>query len=81
MRARAFAKVDAQTALLALFAFLAICATWIDAWSTFQKVTLDFASLWAPILIATIYYLAATVIFPTDPDDFESLAHYYPERA
>jgi hypothetical protein len=80
VRLRATRKIDPQTALLALFSFLAICATWIDAWQSLSKVTLDFAGLWAPILIATCYYLAATVVFPPEPDEIESTAEYYAER-
>jgi hypothetical protein len=80
VRARALKSIEAQTALLGLFTFLAICATWIDAWDSLQGVSLDFAGLWAPILIATCYYLAATVIFPRDPAEFGRLALYFAER-
>ena len=80
VRERATRKIDAQTALLALFSFLAICATWIDASLSLSKVTLDFDGLWAPVLIATCYYLAATVVFPTELDKIESTAEYYAER-
>ncbi|MDF7773707.1 hypothetical protein P1X14_00480 [Sphingomonas sp. AOB5] len=79
VRVRATKNLDPRTMLLALFAFVAICATWIDAWSKLQGVTIDFAGLWVPILIATFYYLAATTIFPPDPagtasapDDYDS---------
>ncbi|MDB4947812.1 MAG: hypothetical protein JWM27_461 [Gemmatimonadetes bacterium] len=80
VRARAVRRIDAQTALLALFTFIAICATWIDAWDSLRNVTLDFAGLWAPILIATCYYLAATVVFPRDADALADLATYYAQR-
>ncbi len=72
--------MEAQTALLALFGFLAITTIWIDAFSTLQKVELTFESLWPPILTGTFYYLGATVIFPSDPADFDRLAEYYAER-
>jgi hypothetical protein len=80
VRAHAIRKLEPQTALLALLTFVIICATWIDAWSTMKTVTLDFAGLWAPILIGTAFYLAAAVIFPTDPAKYEQLATYYSER-
>jgi hypothetical protein len=57
-----------------------ICATWIDAWTTERTVSLDFASLWAPIMIGTSYYLAAAVIFPRGADSYEGLSVYYTER-
>jgi hypothetical protein len=80
VRARALRRIEAQTALIGIFTFLAICATWIDAWDTLRAVSLDFAGLWAPILIATFYYLAATVIFPREAAEFDRLALYFSER-
>jgi hypothetical protein len=68
------------TGLLALFVLLVVCATWIDAWDSLRGVTLDFAGLWAPILIAILYYLAATVTFPEKPADWVSLDDYYLKR-
>ena len=79
-RERALRKIELQTGLLALLTFLAIVATWIDAWSSLRTVSLDLAGLWSPVLLATSYYLAASVIFPSDPADFEDLAAYYASR-
>lgn len=80
VRTRSLHRMEAQTALLALFGFLAITTVWIDAFSTLEKVQLTIQSLWPPILTATFYYLGATVIFPSDPADFDRLAEYYAER-
>jgi hypothetical protein len=80
VRAKAIRCIEPQTALLALLTFIVICATWIDAWDTLQSITLDFAGLWAPIMLATLYYLAASVIFPSNPADFETLSFYYADR-
>lgn len=80
VRARALRRLEPQTAMLALFTFLAICATWLDAWESLRRVTLDFAGLAAPILVATNYYLAATVVFPKEAADYDRMADYYAER-
>lgn len=80
VRHRALGKIEAQTALLALFTFISICVTWIDAWNELRSITLDFAGLWAPILLATAYYLAAAVIFPHEPDQYANLGAYYAGR-
>ena len=69
-----------QTGLLAVFALLVICATWIDAWDSLRNTSLDFAGLWAPILIAILYYLAAVVTFPRSPAEWASLDDYYAQR-
>jgi hypothetical protein len=80
VRVRPLRTIDPQTALLAAFVFVDICATWIDAWNSLKGVSLDFSGLWAPILLATAYYLAASVVFPRDDADFMRLADYYAER-
>jgi hypothetical protein len=73
-------RLRAQTGLLALFLLLVICATWIDAWDSLHSVSLDFADLWAPILIAILYYLAAVVTFPKNPAEWTSLDDYFVKR-
>jgi hypothetical protein len=65
---------------LGAFVFIDICTTWIDAWTSLKGVSLDFGGLWAPILLATAYYLAASVVFPRDDEDFLRLADYYADR-
>ena len=80
VRTRSLHRMEAQTALLALFGFLAITTVWIDAFSALGKVQLTIQSLWPPILTATFYYLGATVVFPSNPADFDRLAEYYAER-
>lgn len=80
VRDRAVRKLDAQTALLAAFTFVAICATWLDAWDSLRDVPIGFTGLWAPILTATCYYLAATVVFPRDAEGLADLAAYYAQR-
>lgn len=80
VRSHSLHKLGAQTALLALFTFLAITATWIDAFSALRAVNLNVESLWAPVLTATSYYLAATIVFPSRSADFERLDEYYLEH-
>jgi hypothetical protein len=80
VRAKALKKLEPQTALLALFILVDICSTWVDGWLTLKHVTVDFAGLWAPVLLAICLYLAAAVVFPHDDSDHERLAEYYRER-
>jgi cytochrome bd-type quinol oxidase subunit 2 len=79
-RARNLKKLEPQTALLALFILVDICSTWIDSWLSLKNVTVDFAGLWAPVLLAICLYLAAATVFPHDDADHERLADYYRER-
>jgi hypothetical protein len=80
VRARALKRLELQTSLLAILVFIVICVTWIDAWNTLRSVTLDIAGFWAPILLATLYFLAAGVVFPSNEADFDELAAYFADR-
>jgi hypothetical protein len=80
VRARALSKLEPQTALLASLTLILVLATWIDARMSLQAITVDFAGLWAPILLAILYYLAAAVVFPHQDADHERLADYYLAR-
>lgn len=80
VRSHSLHKLGAQTALLALFTFVAITATWIDAFTALRKVALDVESLWAPILTSTCYYVAAIVVFPSRGSDFDHLDGYFAEH-
>jgi hypothetical protein len=80
VRARALKRLEPQTALLAAFILVDICSTWIDGWASLKSVTVDLEGLWAPVLLAICFYLAAAVVFPHDDADHERLADYYRER-
>jgi hypothetical protein len=80
VRAKALKKLEPQTALLAVFVLVDICSVWIDSWLTLKQVTVDFAGLWAPVLLAISLYLAAATVFPHDDADHQRLADYYRER-
>lgn len=80
VRAKALRKLEPQTALLALFILVDICSTWVDGWLSLKHVTVGFAGLWAPVLLAICFYLAAATVFPHDQADHERLADYYRER-
>jgi hypothetical protein len=80
VRAKALRKLEPQTALLALFILVDICSTWVDGWLSLKHVTVDFAGLWEPVLLAICFYLAAATVFPHDQADHERLADYYRER-
>ena len=80
VRSHSVQKLGAQTTLRAIYTFMAIAATWIDAFYSLRTVNLDVRSLWAPILTSTAYYLAAVVVFPSRSADFERLDDYFAEH-
>ena len=80
VRAHALKKLEAQTALTALLTFVLIIATWVDTFTMSRSITLNFSDLWAPIMLATFYYLAAAVIFPREAGQFAHLRAYFAAR-
>ena len=80
IRAGTVRRIDTPAALMALFIFTSICATWIDAFILLDYATLDFSGLAAPVMTATCYFLAATVMFPSGDDDLGDLGRYFAER-
>jgi hypothetical protein len=80
VRAQALKKIEMQTALAALLTFVLIVATWVDTFYMNQQISLTFNDLWPPILLATFYYLAAAVIFPSDPGQYAHLGTYFAAR-
>lgn len=80
VRARALHRIDIYSALLASLIFLVICATWIDAWAMRDSFRLTFSALTAPVVIATVYYLAASVVLPKDTAEFADIGGYLEGR-
>lgn len=79
-RERRIRDLEPQTGLLALLIFVDICATWLDAWETLKDVTLNLEGLFAPILLATAFYLASGLVFPRKSADLDALDEYYRKR-
>ena len=77
VRSHTLQKLGAQTGLLALYVFVAIAATWIDAFTALRSVDLNVESLWAPILTSTAFYLAAVLVFPSQAADLDNLDEYF----
>lgn len=80
VRERKLSRIGPQTALLSLVLMACILLTWLDAWTTYQGVTLNLATLTGPLLVAGCYYLAAVVIFPKNLDEWASMDAYYADR-
>jgi hypothetical protein len=80
VRAHALKRLEAQTALLALLSFVLIVATWVDTFTMSRSITLNFSDLWAPVLLATFYYLAAAVTFPREAGQYAHLHAYFAAR-
>ena len=66
------------TPLLAIFVILDLLSFWMFSWSVQNLVSVNPATLLAVVAFASAYYLAARLVFPTDPDRFNNLdTHYF----
>jgi hypothetical protein len=80
VRARRIQSVGLQTGLMALGLLVVMMLTWLDAWTSLNRVELNMGSLAGPVAVAVCYYLAAVIVFPKAIEEWESLDTYYAER-
>ncbi|MBN8551493.1 MAG: hypothetical protein J0L52_01190 [Caulobacterales bacterium] len=74
-------KVGWLTPLLAIFAALDIVSFWDAAWSNFQHLPYSYGLLVAGLIVATVYFTAASLIFPDVDDEPTSLDdHFWSHR-
>lgn len=66
------------TPLLAIFVMLDLLSFWMFSWSVRELVSVNPATLLAVVGFASAYYLAARLVFPSDPERFRDLdTHYF----
>ena len=66
------------TPLLAVFVILDLLSFWMFSWSVQNFVAVNPATLLAVVAFASAYYLAARLVFPSDPNRFSNLdTHYF----
>ena len=65
------------TPLLAVFVMLDLLSFWIFAWVVRDLIQLTATTLLAVMSFASCYYLAARLVFPSEPDNFIDLDNHY----
>lgn len=69
------------TPLFAVFVLLDLMSFWIFAWVVRDFVVINAATTLGVMAFAASYYLAARLVFPSEPDDFADLdTHYFRVR-
>lgn len=69
------------TPLLAVFVMLDLLSFWGMAWRVREDVAVSSAVLMAVALFASVYFLAARLVFPSHPEGFANLdTHYFRVR-
>ena len=66
------------TPLLAVFVMLDLMSFWTFAWVTRDLIDVNSRTIMGVTTFAASYYLAARLVFPTDPEAFTDLdVHFY----
>ncbi len=69
------------TPLLAIFVMLDLLSFWQAAWAVRAHVAVSGTTLMAVAAFASLYYLAARLVFPSRPEGFANLdTHYFRVR-
>lgn len=80
LRRRQRLRLGWVTPLLALLLLLDLAAFWSVSWTRMQLVQPTYLLLVVGLMIAGIYYLAATLVFPDDLDAWPSLDEFYDQH-
>lgn len=77
LNARRRVRIGWLTPLLALFILLDIMSFWMFAWANRDHVTVGWSTMFGGLVIAVTYYLAASLLFPRERDEWASLDEHY----
>ncbi|MFN4114476.1 MAG: hypothetical protein ACK4GD_11090 [Sphingomonadaceae bacterium] len=70
-------KIGYLTPALGAFVMLDLLSFWIFAWSVRNLLSVTPASLLAVMMFASCYYLAARLVFPSDPARLANIDDHY----
>lgn len=70
-------RVGWLTPLLALFTALDIATFWDAAWANFRELPLSYGLLVGGLVVAVIYFIAASLVFPDETDDAGPLDDHF----
>ena len=71
-------RIGWLTPLFAVFVLLDLITFWLFAWIVRDDIELTARSVLGVLTFASAYYLAARLVFPSDPEDFVDLdTHYF----
>jgi hypothetical protein len=77
LNGRGGVRIGALTPLLALFVLLDITSFWLLAWDRRETLEVGWFVLFGGLATAGTYYLAASLVFPSNDGDWLSLEEHY----
>lgn len=77
LRERTRIKIGWLTPMLAVFVLIDLSSVWVNAWVDLADIKVAYSPFVAAIVVASIYFFAASMVFPKVPTDWASLDEYY----
>ena len=77
LRHRSRPKLGLLTPLLGLVVFLQLMATFIDAWSRLQNVSITMEGLALPTAIGVMMFFVSVILVPREPEEWNDLDEYF----
>ena len=65
------------TPLLAVFVILDLLSFWVAAWGVREQIAVSPAVMFGIVLFCCAYFLAARMVFPSEPERFADLDNHY----
>ncbi|KMS55581.1 hypothetical protein [Sphingobium cupriresistens] len=70
-------RIGWLTPLLGLFVLLDLTSFWLTAYEARAQMDANYLTLTAVLALVGVYYLAATLIFPDEPEDWPDFDQWY----
>lgn len=77
LRERTRIKIGWLTPMLALFVLFDLSSLWVNTWTGMADIQVAYGPFIAALIVAGIYFFAASMIFPKIATDWPSLDDYY----
>lgn len=73
-------KIGWLTPLLGIFVMLDLMSFWMLAWEARDQIGADYLTLIAVLAIVGVYFLAASLIFPDEPEEWPDFDDWYDKQ-
>ena len=77
LRERTRINIGWLTPMLALFVLFDLASLWINTWTGMADIQVAYGPFIAALIVAGIYFFAASMVFPKTATDWPSLDEYY----
>jgi hypothetical protein len=73
-------RIGWLTPLLGLLVMLDLTSFWLLAWDAREQISANYATLVGVLAMVGVYYLAATLIFPDEPEEWPDFDDWYDKQ-